>query len=59
MANSVMKKPLKELFKQSVRKIQILNYFKENNKKGNYQIAICQNGKFAVAFDTGKNTFHY
>jgi hypothetical protein len=27
-------------------------------KKECYQIAICQDGKFAVTFDTGKNSFN-
>jgi hypothetical protein len=28
------------------------------SKKESYQIAICQDGKFAVTFDTGKNSFN-
>ena len=31
----------------------------DTEKKPDYRIAICQNGKFVLTFDTGKNKFCY
>jgi hypothetical protein len=61
----------REQFKKVFDKIKIINIFKEDanvkrilydvddntTKKKDYQIAISQDGKFAVTFDTGKNKF--
>jgi hypothetical protein len=62
------------IFKNVIRKIMIVNLFKnkedssenvdyyENDvttKKEDYQIAICQDGKFAVTFDMGKKMIYY
>jgi hypothetical protein len=54
-------------FKNAIKKIKFVNLLfknKENssydntndvtNKKEDYRIAICQDGKFVVTFDTGK-----
>ncbi|PKY50669.1 hypothetical protein RhiirA4_531052 [Rhizophagus irregularis] len=43
---------IQRLKSYKTKKLDVRNVDHENNKKGNYQIAICQNGEFAVTFDT-------
>ena len=49
--NSQFKNPFRS--KSSPNRVS-LEHDETTNKKENYQIAICQDGKFVVTFDTGR-----
>ncbi|RGB26261.1 hypothetical protein C1646_427055 [Rhizophagus diaphanus] len=59
MANTLLTriktvKDVVNVFKNQVLNEEVYYGIDEVSEKENYQIAICQNGKFAVTFDTGK-----